>query len=316
MAPQSRIYLTRHSQAEHNVADDYSIPDAPLTPLGKQQSARLPSLTHDLQSRAEVILSSALKRTLQSTKIGYAPAIERLGGLGKVVLLPQLQECNDFPCDTGSAKEVIERDPELQGFDFSSLTPDWTSKQGFYAADETSLNKRAQWVRQYLRSRPEQDIVVMAHGDILRRITGQAYPWKNAEVRLFQFDPASVDTEACPLVHVQDIATGGAAAEPTSGDIAADKGVSAPGAGPNANSALPAIPVSNSGSLQHWAASTAPATSAATPSEDADLKRIEDRVRHRQSMLMEQTNELQELEKRLQAAEARKKELESRGGFV
>jgi hypothetical protein len=31
---------------------------------------------------------------------------------------------------------------------------------------------------------------------------------------------------------------------------------------------------------------------------------------------MEQTNELQELEKRLQAAEARKKELESRGGFV
>ncbi|CDW95776.1 hypothetical protein [Sporisorium scitamineum] len=238
MAPQSRIFLTRHSQAEHNVADDYSIPDAPLTPLGKQQSARLPSLTQDLQSRAQVILSSALKRTLQSTKIGYAPAIERLGGLGKVVLLPQLQECNAFPCDTGSAKEVLERDPELQGFDFSSLTPDWTSKQGFYAADEVSLNKRAQWVRQYIRSRPEQDIVVMAHGDILRRITGEPYPWKSAEVRLFQFDPASVDTDACPLVHVQNIATGGAVAEPTSGDIAAQQGVPAAGAGKDANSAL------------------------------------------------------------------------------
>lgn len=238
MAPQSRIYLTRHSQAEHNVADDYSIADAPLTPLGKQQSARLPSLTPDLQSRAQVILSSALKRTLQSTKIGYAPAIERLGGLGKVVLLPQLQECNAFPCDTGSAKEVLERDPELQGFDFSPLTPDWTSKQGFYAADNVSLNKRAQWIRQYLRSRPEQDIVVMAHGDILRRITGEQYPWKNAEVRLFQFNPASVDTDACPLVHIQDVATGGAVAEPTSGDIAAQQGVPAPGAGRNANSAL------------------------------------------------------------------------------
>ncbi|SPO29041.1 uncharacterized protein UTRI_05615 [Ustilago trichophora] len=302
MAPQSRIYLTRHSQAEHNVADDYSIPDAPLTPLGKQQSGRLPSLTQDLQSRAQVILSSALKRTLQSTKIGYAPAIERLGGLDKVVLLPQLQECNAFPCDTGSAKEVLERDPELQGFDFSPLTPDWTGKQGFYAADEESLNKRAQWVRQYLRSRPEQDIVVMAHGDILRRITGEPYPWKNAEVRLFQFDPSSVDTEACPLVHVQNIATGGAVAEPTSGDMAAQEGK---------NSALPAIPISNSGSLHNFAA---PAVD--TASKDAELKRIEDRVRHRQSMLMEQTNELQELEKRLQAAEARKKELESRGGFV
>ncbi|CCF49364.1 hypothetical protein NDA11_004457 [Ustilago hordei] len=314
MAPQSRIYLTRHSQAEHNVADDYSIPDAPLTPLGKQQSARLPSLTQDLQSRAEVILSSGLKRTLQSTKIGYAPLIERLGGLGKVVLLPQLQECNDFPCDTGSPREVLERDPELQGFDLSPLTPDWTSKQGFYAADEETLNKRAQWVRQYLRSRPEQDIVVMAHGDILRRITQQPYPWKNAEVRLFQFDTSSVDSEECPLVHVQDVATGGAVAEPTSGDIAAHHGESSPGAGKNANSALPAIPISNSGSFSNFAASTAPA--ADTIAKDAELKRIEDRVRHRQSILMEQTNELQELEKRLQAAEARKKELESRGGFV
>ncbi|GAK66815.1 phosphoglycerate mutase-like protein [Moesziomyces antarcticus] len=310
MAPQSRIFLTRHSQAEHNVADDYSIPDAPLTALGKQQSGRLPSLTQELQARAQVILSSALKRTLQSTKIGYAPAIERLGGLSKVVLLPQLQECNDFPCDTGSAKEVLERDPELQGFDFSPLTPDWTSKQGFYAADQASLNNRAQWVRQYLRSRPEQDIVVMAHGDILRRITGEPYPWKNAEVRLFQFDPASVDSDACPLVHVQDVATGGAVAEPTSGDMAA--------AEKNTNSALPAIPVSNSGSLHDFvspAAAAVPATAGAT-TKSAELSKIEERVRQRQSMLLEQTNELQQLEKRLAAAEERKRQLESRGGFI
>lgn len=72
----------------------------------------------------------------------------------------------------------------------------------------------------------------------------------------------------------------------------------------------PNIPVSDSGSLRNWAASTD--TSLTT----SDLKKIEDRVRHRQSVLLEQTNELQELEKRLQAAEARKKELESRGGFI
>ena len=70
---------------------------------------------------------------------------------------------------------MLEADPELAGFDFSPLTPDWDSKQGFYAADEASLTARAQWVRQYLRSRPETEIVVMAHGDILRRITGQQY---------------------------------------------------------------------------------------------------------------------------------------------
>lgn len=76
----------------------------------------------------------------------------------------------------------------------------------------------------------------------------------------------------------------------------------------------PAIPVSNSGSLHSSVSAAAPP--ADTSARDADLKRIEDRVRHRQSVLMEQTNELQQLEKRLQAAEARKRELESRGGFI
>ena len=74
----------------------------------------------------------------------------------------------------------------------------------------------------------------------------------------------------------------------------------------------PAIPTSNSGSLYQLTA----APVAETPAKDAELKKMEDRVRHRQSVLLEQTNELQELEKRLQAAEARKRELESRGGFV
>ncbi|KAN0065305.1 hypothetical protein ACQY0O_001140 [Thecaphora frezii] len=281
MAPTSSIYLTRHSQAEHNVADDYSIPDAPLTPLGKQQSGRLPALTPDLQAKAQLIISSGLKRTLQSTMIGYAPAIERLGGLSKVVVLPQLQECNDFPCDTGSAREELEADPELAGFDFSNLTPDWTSKQGFYAADEASLTARAQWIRQYLRSRPEQEIVVMAHGDILRRITQQPYPWKNAEVRLFQFDPASVSSDAAPLVHVQDIAAAGST-EPTSGDIANEKGV--PIAGVNG---------------------------VAAPS--SSLAEIEERVKERQSAVQSKANELEELEKRLADAERRKRELEAKG---
>ncbi|PWN53154.1 phosphoglycerate mutase-like protein [Violaceomyces palustris] len=208
MAPTSRIYFTRHSQAEHNVADDYSIPDAPLTELGKRQSANLPNLTTELQEKVEVILSSGLKRTLQSTAIGYAPAIKRLG-IENVVVLPQLQECNAFPCDTGSAREVLEADPELKGFDLSLLTPDWTSKKGFYAADPESLSARARWVRQYIRSRPEKEIVVMAHGDVLRRITGEHYMWKNAEVRLFQFDPSKVDTEDCPVLPVKSIAEGG-----------------------------------------------------------------------------------------------------------
>ena len=146
MAPTSRIYLTRHAQAEHvrvrltqNVEDDYSIHDAPLTELGKRQASRLPALTPELQETVEVILSSPLRRTLQTVSLGYSDALKRLGGPGQVVCLPELQgrsradlECNDVPCDTGSDRAVLERLPEFASFNLSKLTPEWNSKQGFF----------------------------------------------------------------------------------------------------------------------------------------------------------------------------------------
>lgn len=249
MAPTSNIYFTRHAQAEHvcrgtyqNVEYDYSIPDAPLTELGKRQASRLPALTPELQAKAEVVISSPLRRTLQTVALGYAGAVDRLGGHAKVVCLPQLQgmcpnlpECNNHACDTGSERSVLEKLEEFSGFDLSALTPEWISKKGFYDVDTASLARRAQWVRQYLRDRPEQEIVVVAHGDILRRITQQPYNWSNAEVRLFQFDPANVNDDECPLVFVKNIATGGQtddtlASEPAHPDVPvlptlADQGV-------------------------------------------------------------------------------------------
>jgi broad specificity phosphatase PhoE len=70
---------------------------------------------------------------------------------------------------------VLESDPEYSGLDFSELTPEWNSKKGFYAYDVASLQARARWCRQWLRDRPEQEIVVVAHGDILRYITDGTY---------------------------------------------------------------------------------------------------------------------------------------------
>ncbi|KAI1503680.1 histidine phosphatase superfamily [Biscogniauxia marginata] len=215
MAPNSRLILTRHAQAEHNVDLDYTIPDAPLTPLGKKQAASLARQIPQLQQEADVVISSPLQRTLQTTYLGWGPAVSRLGGLKKVVCLPQAQECNDFPCDTGSAREALEARPEFAAFDLSPLTPDWTSKRGFWAADGASLAARARWVRRYLRGRPERNIVLVAHGDILRRITGRPdtgdsdYPWRNAEVRIFEFDPEFVDSEDCWLYQREDVAAAG-----------------------------------------------------------------------------------------------------------
>jgi len=207
-ATEKRIYLTRHAQAEHNVAEDYSIHDAPLTALGRQQAAQLHEDTKDtIQQTAQLLVTSGLRRTLSTTVIGYATLRKRLQAEGKpVVVLPQLQECNDHPCDRGSPREVLEADAEYAGLDFSTLTPDWTSKKGFYASSATALKARARWNRQWLRARPEQDIVVVAHGDALRYITdgeNSLKPWANCEVREYTF--REEDDEEAWLVPVTKI---------------------------------------------------------------------------------------------------------------
>ena len=88
------------------------------------------------------------------------------------------------------SREDLEANPEYSGLDFSLLTPDWTSKRGFYAPDPKSLAARARWNRKWLRERPEKDIVVVAHADCLRYITeghNSLKYWANTEVGVYTF---------------------------------------------------------------------------------------------------------------------------------
>ncbi|GAA5883036.1 hypothetical protein JCM16303_006802 [Sporobolomyces ruberrimus] len=221
------LYLTRHAQAEHNVAEDYSIPDAPLTKLGREQSAKLRKDTENgFTKEVELLVSSPLKRPMQTFIIGYAPLRERLEKEGKpVILLPELQEVNELPCDTGSSRESLESDPEFANLDFSRLDTapsdhdgnSWTSKTGFFSPSQVS--GRAKWVRNWLRSRPEQKIVVVAHGDILRCLTEgrqTATPWANAEVRAYRFK--SQDDEEAVLEKVEEVVEEGKD-DPTSSEM-------------------------------------------------------------------------------------------------
>ena len=103
------------------------------------------------------------------------------------------------------------------------MTPDWNSKKGFYATDSKSLKARALWNRHWLRARPEREIAVVAHADMLRYITdGQSSlkPWANCEVREYTF---AVDEEedkegSAWLVLVKKVAKEGAD-EPTSSTL-------------------------------------------------------------------------------------------------
>ena len=119
---------------------------------------------------------------------------------------------------------MLEADPEFAGLDLSSLTPDWNSKQGFYAATETAIRARARWMRRWLRARPERRIVVVSHGDFLRYITkgeNNHEAWANVEMREYTFavgEDGDKDEEAW-LVPVKSVVQEGED-EPTSSEQA------------------------------------------------------------------------------------------------
>lgn len=101
------------------------------------------------------------------------------------------------------------------------------------APDPESIDQRARWVRRHVRERPEKTILIVAHGDFIRRLTGDVQgpstyvsvlvlpacaianvrlryqQWKNAEVRAYRFDPASVDSDAAFFQAEGEVAVAG-----------------------------------------------------------------------------------------------------------
>lgn len=70
-----------------NVACDWSIPDPHLTALGQQQARSIPIAYPKLFDASDVILTSPLRRTIQSLWFGFPKLAE---GKKRVEILPDL----------------------------------------------------------------------------------------------------------------------------------------------------------------------------------------------------------------------------------
>ncbi|KAK9896347.1 phosphoglycerate mutase-like protein [Cystobasidium minutum MCA 4210] len=203
------VYLIRHCEAEHKVGRRFHIADARLTPTGVEQAKELcATLPQDLLENVELVVSSPLRRALETTLLGLQPVLDRVGRRS-VVILPHAQECNIHPCDTGSAAEELVKDPAFEGLDFRMLSkrPDWTSKQGFWSNDPACLHARAKYVRRWLRDQPEKRIVLVSHGNFLRYLVSRAETddlFANGEIRSYTF--ASDDDEDARVVLLQKTA--------------------------------------------------------------------------------------------------------------
>ncbi|KXJ87908.1 phosphoglycerate mutase family protein [Microdochium bolleyi] len=166
------IYLVRHAESEHNVTKDLTQRDPPLTATGFAQAETLAEVFPDSASIA-IVLTSPLRRALQTTTVGFARVLckDETGGV-QVIVDPDLQERSDLPCDTGSGPAELRK--EFPGIDFGDLEDDWFIKQGLYAADDATVVKRAQRFRTRLRDiiaalDDTTDGVYKEHSDIQRR---------------------------------------------------------------------------------------------------------------------------------------------------
>jgi len=180
------IVLVRHAQAEHNVACDWSLPDPSLTPLGRQQASTIPSAYPALFEGADVILTSPLRRTMQTTLWGFPKLKE--GGV-PLEIWPELQETQDHPCDRGSSRQALEAEFKEAFCDFSNCYEGWTAKKGKFAPTLEALRARALEVRRSLKKRKEQRIVVVCHAGFLRHIVQlpHSHIWNNCEARVYRF---------------------------------------------------------------------------------------------------------------------------------
>lgn len=77
-------------------------------------------------------------------------------------------------------------------YDWSTVDPDFPSKEGLYEFSEEGLTKRGIFARQWLKERPEKVIAVVSHAGFLRLgVSHRQY--ENADFRVFSFDPDCPD---------------------------------------------------------------------------------------------------------------------------
>ncbi|OLL24810.1 putative phosphatase [Neolecta irregularis DAH-3] len=173
------IYIIRHGQAEHNLGERYYIPDPPLTPLGESQARALHEMFDHIP--IELIVSSPLLRTMQTVILGLNY------DQSPVIVHPKCQESNSFPCDCGQPTRTLRKLYEAYSFKLDLCVPPYPAKIDIY--DPSMLDERTKQVRQWLRERKENVIVVVGHADFMRSILQLPNePILNCESRLVHFN--------------------------------------------------------------------------------------------------------------------------------
>ncbi|KAI0506528.1 histidine phosphatase superfamily [Xylaria bambusicola] len=186
------ITIVRHAEARHNVEPNGdALRDPHLTQKGEGQAKTLQS-TFPHMSRIKGVISSPMRRAVQTALLGFGPAIQK--GNMKVILIPELQESSARPSDTGSPAEVLQAEFG-NVLDTQFLFDGWEYKDAsttYGGRDQAKVAERARLSRVYIRSvaktlSNDDHLVVVAHSGFIRHLIQGAPKFGNAEFRACKF---------------------------------------------------------------------------------------------------------------------------------
>jgi broad specificity phosphatase PhoE len=181
------IHLVRHAESEHNITKDSSHHDPSLTENGFQQAIKLRE-TFPYTDRVAIIFTSPLRRAVQTALGGFESILDRSASKpdnspgiengAKLIIYPDIQPRDNRPCDSGSDREILER--EFAGLDFSPLYSSWPKKNGIYEDNDVAIKERGRRVRQHLamlskdlEGNDRNDIVLVTHGVVKEVLSGK-----------------------------------------------------------------------------------------------------------------------------------------------
>ncbi|KIW67197.1 hypothetical protein PV04_06464 [Phialophora macrospora] len=190
-----KVHLVRHAEGLHNLLNDPTIPDAPLSERGLNLAEDLGRrFIHDNSDSVGAVLVSPLRRAIQTSlatlprvlSAAHYPANSGLGvrtGGVTLVLDPDLQEISTPACNVGSPPNALLADfPELEA-QIRRLPSRWFEKTGQWSPAPAAVAQRKirilqrLWdVCEQLRANPDgrEDIVVVTHEGVILELVPDA----------------------------------------------------------------------------------------------------------------------------------------------
>ncbi|KAF7591489.1 hypothetical protein BBP40_001535 [Aspergillus hancockii] len=183
---QGRIHLVRHAEGLHNLRNDPTIPNAPLSERGFDFAEDLGHrFIREYSNSVGAIVSSPLRRAVQTSltafrRILHSTQYPRNSGSGvnngvMLALEANLQEIADLPCNNGSAvDDLVAEFPELEP-EIRRLDENWHVKTGPRSPLTQSLRERQAEILERLQKTlvdlknksMGDDIIVVTHQGVI-----------------------------------------------------------------------------------------------------------------------------------------------------